>query len=293
MDMAGKISFSPIIAGVMRWGIWGARMDTRSMTDMISYCCEHGIYTFDHADIYGDYTTEADFGKAWVQTGIARDKIQLISKCGIMRPCDQRPQYSVKHYNTSAEHIINSAENALKNLKTNYLDLLLIHRPSPLMDYEAMAKAFSRLAESGKVRTFGVSNFLPHQTDALARHFPLVTNQVELSLVHTAPFYDGTVESCIKNNLSVTAWSPLGGKALFDGSRPELHAQLTGYAASHGWTLAQMALAFLLHHPAEIVPVIGTSRKEGILESVSSLKVKMSDEQWFEILKLVNGNDVP
>lgn len=291
--MSQYVDFSPVIAGVMRWGIWGARLDTDAMAHMISSCVEMGVSSFDHADIYGDYTTEEEFGRAFKKSGIARDKIQLITKCGIMRPCLQRPEYKVKHYNTSKEHITQSVHQSLKNLRTDYLDVLLIHRPSPLMLYEEIAAAFSRLAESGMVRAFGVSNFLPHQTDMLAACFPLVTNQVEFSLVHTAPLYDGTTESCQRNRMKITAWSPLGGKTLFDGGRDDLMRKLTDYAEAHGWTFVQMALAFLLHHPAGIIPVIGTSRVDGVRESVESLRIKMTDEQWFEILRIVNGKDVP
>lgn len=285
--------FSPIIAGVMRWGVWGASMSKSEMAAAIADCIDCGITTFDHADIYGDYTTEQDFGAGLQNSGISRDRIQLITKCGIMRPCKQRPEYKVKHYNTSVKHIINSAEQSLNNLKTDYLDVLLIHRPSPVMDYEAIADAFTKLSDSGKVIHFGVSNFLPFHADAMAALYPLITNQVELSLFNTTALYDGTVECCNKNGMVLSAWSPLGGKILFSDQQPSNKQALQDLAADLGHSLVQLALNFILHHPAGIIPVIGTSRSEGFRESVGALQKKLTDEQWFEILKIVKGTEVP
>jgi predicted oxidoreductase len=294
MDFQTKRNiFSPIIAGVMRWGVWGAAMNKSEMASAISACFDYGITTFDHADIYGDYTTEQDFGAGFPKSGISREKIQLITKCGIMHPCAQRPDYRVKHYNTSIQHIIYSAEQSLRNLKTDYLDVLLIHRPSPVMDYEAIADAFTKLSETGKVQHFGVSNFLPFQTDAMAALYPLITNQVELSLFNTTALYDGTIECCNKNGMVLSAWSPLGGKILFSDEQPSNKQTLLDIASDLGQSIVQLALNFILHHPAGIIPVIGTSRSEGFRESVGAFQKKLTDEQWFEILRIVKGTDVP
>lgn len=285
--------FSPIIAGVMRWGVWGAKMTTSGMAAMIDFCCQSGITTFDHADIYGDYTTEQDFGTAFRATGISRDDIRLISKCGIMRPCAQRLEYTIKHYDTSTNHIIASTEQSLKNLKTDYLDMLLIHRPGPLMNYEAIAQAFTKLAESGKVKHFGVSNFLPHQCAAMRQYFPIINNQVELSVARTEALYDGTTEFCLQNDMVLSAWSPLGGNILHSHDHSGIKKELFELASELGCTPAQLALQFVMHHPMGIVPVIGTTRTEGIMEALGAIKVKLSDEQWYNILRLVKGTDVP
>ena len=135
-----KIPFSKIIAGTMTWGIWGRNCSTEEMTALMHLCLESGISTFDHADIYGGYTTEAAFGKAFSESKINRSDIQLISKCGIQMISENRNN-TIKHYSYSKDYIIASAEQSLKNLQTDYLDLLLLHRPSPLMQADEIAQA--------------------------------------------------------------------------------------------------------------------------------------------------------
>ena len=156
------MTFSPIIIGTMRWGIWGANHSTKIAQKLIETCLSEGLYTFDHADIYGDYTTEKLFGETLSDMHIKREEIQLISKCGIEMPCKNR-NYLIKSYNYSKEHIIMSVEKSLENLQTDYLDLLLLHRPSPLMNPREIAETFDQLREQKKIRHFGVSNFTPSQ----------------------------------------------------------------------------------------------------------------------------------
>ena len=161
-----KTKLSPIVAGTMNWGVWDKNLTVKEMGQMISLCLENNITTFDHADIYGSYTTEADFGKAFAASKIAREKMQLISKCGIQLVSDNRKN-SVKHYDYSADYIIWSVENSLKNLQTDYLDVLLLHRPSPLMQPDAIAEAVLKLKSEGKIIDFGLSNFTASQSELI------------------------------------------------------------------------------------------------------------------------------
>ncbi|MGZ5253917.1 MAG: aldo/keto reductase, partial [Flavitalea sp.] len=164
--------FSPLIAGTIKWGFWGARFSTVQYQEIIDHCISLGINTFDHADIYGDYTTEEDFGKVLIQNSSLRSKIKIISKCGIKLVSENRPDHKIKSYNTSFRHIINSAEKSLSNFNTDYLDALLIHRPDPLLDVDEVAEAFTRLRNAGKVLLFGVSNFNASQLNLLNSRFP-------------------------------------------------------------------------------------------------------------------------
>ena len=152
-----KTQLSPIVAGTMNWGIWDKKLSTSEMIHLINICIENKISTFDHADIYGSYTTEAEFGKAFTESKIAREKIQLISKCGIQLEGSRKN--AIKHYDYSKEYIIWSAENSLKNLQTDYLDVFLLHRPSPLMVADEIAEAVEKLKKDGKIIDFGLSNF--------------------------------------------------------------------------------------------------------------------------------------
>ena len=155
--------FSRIVWGVMKWGCWGANLGSQEMLRLMEEGIELGVTTFDHADIYGDYTTEHEFGAALALRPGLREQIQIVTKCGICMKSKNRPEHSVKSYNVSRGHIVASVERSLKNLQTTYIDLLLIHRPSPLLDPEAVAEAFSALKRDGKVLDFGVSNFSPAQ----------------------------------------------------------------------------------------------------------------------------------
>jgi len=202
-------SYSRIIAGTMTWGSWGKALSTKGMQTLMHHCIAQGISTFDHADIYGGYTNEADFGKAWAGANIARDQIQLISKCGIQFKCEARP-HDIGHYQYDTAYIVAQVEQSLKNLRTDYLDMLLLHRPSPLMQPDEIAEAITRLRKAGKIIDFGVSNFTPTQTALIHSRFPVQGNQVECSLTQVATLYDGTLDDCIQHQRMAMAWSPLG-----------------------------------------------------------------------------------
>ncbi len=289
--------YSRIIAGVMRWGKWGVKLNTADLSHLIQSCIDYGVTTFDHADIYGDHTTEKEFGDAFVRSGVSRSQVQLITKCGIRMLSPACPENKIKYYDTSKKYIISSVEKSLENLKTDYIDLLLIHRPGPLMKVEEIAEVFSELKSKGKVLDFGVSNFTPSQFDLLNTVTPLVTNQVELSVLKLDGFIDGTVDSAQKHGISLQAWSPMGGPDLFapqsQYEKVMRNSKLNQVRSDYNWSMSQMALLFLLHHPSQILPVLGTSKGERIKEAVDCLTQSITDEQWYEIWTASTGKKVP
>ena len=288
---------SRIALGCMRLRDWG--LSSSGLRRRIEECVELGVTTFDHADIYGDYSCEELFGEALSGIPRIRPRIQLVTKCGIVLVSPRGPGASIKHYDTSGKHIVESAENSLRRLRTDYIDLLLIHRPDPMIDVDEVAEAFAGLRDSGKVRYFGVSNFTHGQFDLLASRmpFPLVTNQVECSVLETAAFTDGTIEACTRRRIAPMAWSPLGGGELFTGRSERvkrIRKALEEVAGRPGeQAVEETALAWLLRHPAGIAPVIGTGKLERIERAVRSLQIEISREDWFRIWTASQGRDVP
>jgi predicted oxidoreductase len=291
------LTLSRIIAGVMNWGVWGSDLSPQEVNLLIRQCLDLGISTFDHADIYGNYTTEKLFGDAMALGGIDRSQIQIVTKCGIKMPCENRPEINIKSYSNSGAHIFESVKNSLENLQTDYIDLLLIHRPSPLLDPHVVADAFLRLKNQGKVKHFGVSNFGPVKFNMLYKSVPVVTNQIEASMLNLDPFLDGTLDNAMSRGIKPMAWSPLGGGKLFQKSKEyefvTQRSRLKTVADKYGWTLDEMAYKFLLHHPSHILPVTGTSKIDRIKVAVNALQDKISDEQWFEIWSASTGTEVP
>ena len=286
------MTFSPIIIGTMRWGIWGANHSKEKVQKLIETCLSEGLYTFDHADIYGDYTTEKLFGDALSEMHIKREEIQLISKCGIEMPCKNR-NYQIKSYNYSKEHIIKSVEKSLENLQTNYLDILLLHRPSPLMNPRKIAETFDELREQKKVRHFGVSNFSVSQFELINDAFPLVTNQVEISINHTDAFYNGTLDQMLLKKLRPMAWSVMGNYFTQPSAQnARIKKVLDELCTKYGAEENHILLAFLFLHPAQILPVIGTSKEQTIKDLKKSLDLKLDREDWFRLLEAVEGKEV-
>jgi len=288
------MDFSKIIVGVMRWGIWGANHSESGVQKLIETSLEEDLYTFDHADIYGGYTTEELFGNAFSEMKINREKIQLITKCGICMPSEKK-NFPLKYYNYSKEYILNQVDESMKNLKTDYIDLLLLHRPSPLMNPEEIAAAFGVLRSSGKVRDFGVSNFTTSQFDLLSKYFPqLVTNQVEVSLTETKAFYDGTIDQMMLKKLQPMAWSVMGTYFSEDSERTaRIKSIMEVLTKKYNAEEAQLLLAFLLKHPSKIIPIIGTSKVESIKSLKKSLQINLEIEDWFSLLEASLGHDVP
>lgn len=286
-------TYSRIIAGTMTWGQWGRQFSTSEMAALINECAQMGITTFDHADIYGGYTTEAEFGKAFETSGIQRENLQFISKCGIQYPSEERP-LEVKHYEYGTDYIIQSAVGSLENLKTDYLDLLLLHRPSPLMDPEEVAAAFSALRDSGKVRSFGVSNFTPSQVALIASAVPLEAHQFECSLTEDVALWNGVLDDCITNGRTAMSWSPLGSYFREKNGRNLRIAKcLEPLCEKYQATVSQLLLAWLLRHPAGIHPVVGTTRGARLKESLQALDLELELQDWFAMLVASQGKKVP
>lgn len=282
------------IAGTMRWGTWGANLNDKGFAKMITGCLELGIDTFDNADIYGGHTTETGFGGGWRSAGVDRSEIKIITKCGIKMNSEIFP-YSIKQYDTTYEYIDSSVNRSLRELQTDYIDQVLIHRPSPLMDMEDLAHTFKELEGTGKVRSFGVSNFTPYQIDILAELYPLAANQIEISVIQHTPFTDDSLVLSAANGLEIQAWSPLGGGALWNATSKidlDRNTRFQSVADQYGWTLDEMAFYFLFHHHSDIRPVTGTSKIERIKTAITCEKNQITDQQWFEIYEASRGHEV-
>ena len=286
------MKLSSVAVGVMRWGVWGANHSPKKVQELIETALANDLTTFDHADIYGGYTTEKLFGGAYKGMKINREEIQLISKCGIEYPGGEK-DFQVKTYNYAKDYIVKCVDESLQNLATDYLDLLLLHRPSPLMNPAEISFAFKELLQQGKVRNFGVSNFTPSQFDLIDEHFPLMTNQIEISINQTSALTDGTLDHLMLSKLRPMAWSPLGNYFSEETEQNNrLKVVVEKLANKYDKSEDQILLAWLLKHPSGIIPVIGTSRKEGIISAANSLKINLERVDWFEILIASQGHKV-
>lgn len=297
IKIAEDMTYSRIIHGLWRLADW--KQSKEETLDLIQHNLDQGITTFDHADIYGNYACEELFGEALSLKPSLRDQMEIVTKCGIVLPSKNRPEHKTHHYNTSEKHILTSVENSLKNLKTDYIDTLLIHRPDPFMDGEAVASAFTKLKNEGKVRHFGVSNFKDHQWNMLQSFLPfqLVTNQLELSAYNLENFEDGTLNLCQEKRVAPMAWSPLAGGKVFtsgDDKAVRLRDALSKVKQEIGAEgIDQVLYSWLLTHPAKIMPIVGTGKKVRIDSAITALNLKLNHDQWFEIFQSSMGHDVP
>ncbi len=290
------LSFKLPVAGCMRWGNWGANFSTGEYAELIAACIDNGITAFDHADIYGGYTTEFEFGTALKTLPHKRENIQLITKCGIQMISENRPLHAIKSYNTSADHIIKSAEQSLRNFSTEYIDLFLIHRPDPLLNPEEVAAAINNLKQQGKVLHFGVSNFFPHQTNVLKKFIDVEYNQIEISLFHLPPFTNGLLDHCIENKIIPMAWAPLGGGMISDDTHPRyrsISSVAAKLAKKYETGLNEILIAWLYAHPSKIIPVVGTTKLERLLQAKDAFYIQLSREDWFDLYAASLGEDVP
>lgn len=284
--------FSELIAGTMRWGIWGANHSVKEIQKLIQVCVEENITTFDHADIYGGHTTEELFGNAWKDMDLKRENLQFISKCGIVMNSDKKPS-ALKYYNYDKDYILNCVDESLSNLKTDYLDTLLLHRPSPLMNPEVIAEAFTVLKDAGKVKEFGVSNFSVSQFELINQYVPLVTNQIEISVNEISSFENGILDQLMSKGLRPTAWSVMGSY-LSDQSDENIRIKkvIVELCDKYNAEENQILLAFILKHPSKIIPVIGTSKAETIITLSQTLQIDLDLEDWFRILESIRGKEV-
>jgi predicted oxidoreductase len=279
---------SRLIVGVWRWHT----ISPQQIEALIKTSLASGITSFDHADIYGNYSCEEIFGNALRGNTALRNQMEIVTKCGIKLLSDKRPDHQIKHYDTSKDHIVWSVENSLKMLATDRIDLLLLHRPDPLLNPTEVAEAFSILKKQGKVLHFGVSNFTTAQLEMLQSYlpFPIVTNQIELSLFKNQSLFDDTVDSLMKNRISPMAWSPLGGGKHFDDEK--VKSLLQNLSDHYQTTPTRLLLAWLLNHPSSIFPILGSTKPERIEEGAKSVDLKIERQHWFEMLKWVTGKDV-
>ncbi len=289
-----ELSFSRIVHGMWRLADWD--MTPQERLTFIEQCLELGITTFDHADIYGGYTCEGLFGEALKLKPELRDQMEIVTKTGIKLTGSFNPGQTLNYYDTTKEHIIAQAERSLKELAIDHIDTLLIHRPDPLMNPDEVAEAFIILRDSGKVREFGVSNHVPATQNLLQSRLPfqLATNQLELSPMQLKHFEDGSVDLCHEKRMPLMAWSPLAGGQLFkDEQYAPLREKLEEIRARHYASgIDSIVYAWLVKHPANIMPIIGSGKIERVQTGVDALQIDLTREEWFEILKAARGRDV-
>ncbi|MCW5849995.1 MAG: aldo/keto reductase [Anaerolineae bacterium] len=312
-----RIGPTPLEGSRIVFGCMTLSEDTREAITAIQTALDQGINVFDHADIYGRGQREATFSAIWDALPGLRDKIVIQSKCGIRFRGTPDPS-SPGRYDFSREHIVESVEGSLRRLKTDYLDILLLHRPDPLVEPAEVAEAFTTLKQSGKVRYFGVSNHSGPQIDLLRRTLPdpLIANQMELNLLHnhlvnagvsvnqdnlTWPVRgEGTLEYCRLHDITLQAWSPLA-RGHLSGNLPanaddrtvraaEAVAQM---AAAKGVSREAIVLAWLLRHPARMQAVIGTTNRERIKACCQATEVQLSREEWYTLFIAGRGGPLP
>jgi predicted oxidoreductase len=289
----GEVSLSRLVYGM--WRI-GDDPDTSPahVQAKIEACMAQGITSFDQADIYGGYTAEAILGAALRAAPALRDQMQIVTKCGIVAPAGRHSAARVKHYDTSAAHINASVEASLRDMSIETIDLLLIHRPDPLMDHHETGAALDTLVASGKVRSLGVSNFRPWDVTLLqsAMQARLATNQIELSLLAHQGFTNGDIAFHQQHGLPLMAWSPLAGGRLLAEADIGLRSRLAEIGAEYGADWTAVAVAWLLRHPARIMPVLGTNTLSRIAQISDALKIEMDRQTWFELYTLALGHEV-
>lgn len=294
ISLSDSLSVSRII-----YGLWRHTNDqdisSQKLQSKIEACLDQGISTFDQADIYGGYTSEALLGETLKQAPHLRDSMQLITKCDIVAPIGLYSDKKIKHYDTSAQHINFSVERSLSQMAIEQIDLLLLHRPDPLMDAQETGRALDDLINSGKVKAIGVSNFHPWDIDLLqsCTKNKLLTNQIEISLTQNNALTNGDLAYMQQHDILPMAWSPLGGGELFKNSQSPLNQKLISLAKDFAVQPAAIATAWLLRHPAQILPIMGSNHMQRIKQFSEALTVDLSREQWFELLQAATGHEVP
>ena len=288
------MNLSAIVAGVCRAGAWG--LNAQGLANWMAQALDLGITSFDHADIYGGYTVEAMFGEALASAPGLRDRLQIVTKCGIKLVSPQRPGHSVKSYDSSRGHVLASVDHSLQALGTDRIDLLLMHRPDLLMDPDELADTFRYLLAAGKVLHFGVSNHTPGQLAMLRKRYPLVTNQIEFSPLQMRALADGTLEQCVDLGLRPMVWSPLAGGRLLDSGDAQaarVWGVLQDLAGQHGVAVTSIAYAWIMRHPSRPMPVTGSGRVQALGEAVAALNVRLSAEDWYRVWQASIGHELP
>jgi len=295
--LSDNLEISRFVHGMWRLTEWN--FTQKELLKFIENAIDLGVNTFDHADIYGNYSCEQLFGNAIALNKSIRNKIKIITKCGIKLMSDKFPERKIKFYDYSSSYIIKSVENSLRNLHVEHIDLLLLHRPAPFFNPEEVAIAFSQLKQSGKVSNFGVSNFNIIQFEMLNKYVneKLVTNQVEISPYCLEHFENGNIDFFLKENIAPMAWSPLGGGKILtpkDEKGEKLYQVITKIAEELNLNnLDQIVFNWLLKHPATIVPVLGSGKIQHIKSTLKAVDFEMSLEQWYQIYIAGFGKKLP
>lgn len=294
ISLNADVSLSRIIYGMWRLGD-DADTSPAYVQRKIEACVAQGITTMDQADIYGGYEAEEIMGAALKAAPALRDQIEIVTKCDIVAPVGRYADVRVKYYDTSRAHIMASVDHSLRLMNVDMIDLLLVHRPDPMMDHRETGAALDEVVASGKVRAVGVSNFKLHDWTLLQSGMktPLVTNQIEISLVQNAAFTNGDVAYLQERGVNPMAWSPLGGGTLFAQSGSRLLTKLTEVGAQHGVGADAVAVAWLLTHPAQIMPVMGTNNMSRIAKLDDAMRVTLDRQTWFELYEAANDQEVP
>lgn len=286
------LSLSRLVYGMWRLGD-DSDTSPAHVQAKVETCLAQGITTMDQADIYGGYQAEALLGAALNAAPGLRDQIQIVTKCDIIAPVGRHAGARVKYYDTGAAHITASVEDSLRLMGIDHIDLLLVHRPDPMMDHHETGAVLDALVASGKVGSVGVSNFKRHDWTLLqsAMQTPLATNQIEMSLVANDAFTNGDLAFLQEFGVTPMAWSPLAGGALL--ANVDLMGALNRIGQAAGVDAAAVAVAWLLAHPARILPVLGTNNLDRIARIGDALKVQMDRQTWFELYEMANGHEVP
>ncbi|WP_323703103.1 aldo/keto reductase [Mammaliicoccus sp. Dog046] len=292
------VSYSRIVQGFWRLNEWG--FSNQQLNDFLHELVDRGITTMDHADIYGQYTCESLFGDALALTPNLREKIEIVTKCGIILPNDSHPHFTGHRYDQSYEHIIQSVDQSLLNLKTDYIDTLLIHRPSPLMDPEEVTRAVMDLVNEGKIRAFGVSNFKCNQYELLNESLKkekshISVNQVEVSPLQLENIEDCTLNRMLQHDVKVMAWSPLAGGKIFDKEDEKAQQVLSviqPLATKYQVSVGTVIYSWLLRLPSKVMPIVGSSKLDRVDEAIAATKLQLTDQEWFDIYVASRGTDI-
>ena len=292
ISLNNEVSLSRIVYGMWRLGD-DENTSPEHVRAKIDASLDQGITSFDQADIYGGYEAEEILGNALSGSAL-RNKMEIVTKCDIIAPVGRYADARVKYYDTSRAHIMASVDHSLRLMGIDHIDLLLIHRPDPLMDHHETGAALDEAIASGKVRSVGVSNFRPYDWELLqsAMKNQLVTNQIELSVLAHDSFVNGDVAFHQRIGTPLMAWSPLAGGALFSGDHPDVMSALSKVASENNVDETAVAIAWLLAHPSRILPVLGTNSLERIKSMSAALDVKMDRQTWYEIYTAALGREV-
>jgi predicted oxidoreductase len=291
--MSSKLKHKPIV-GCMRWGVWGENFNTKQYEQIINQCLEIDLNVFDHADIYGHYTTEADFGNALKGNSSLRGSIKIITKCGINMITPNRPSHNIKSYDSSANHIIKSVDQSLQNFHTDYIDTLLLHRPDILINVEKVAECIAALKQSGKIKSFGVSNFTPSQVSLLNKYTKVENHQVEISVTNLNAFDNGVLDQCQLEKIEAQSWSPMGNGLLSEQNEKHNRILLMAEELSKAYNCSvnQLLLAFLYIHTSNIAPIIGTTKFDRIQEAKGAMDIELNSEDFYKLWSASTGKEV-